>query len=124
MSPVWAPLLAQWQSWAPRSTGLPAMARATDVSKVAGGQIRTSFRSVAVLASVRTQAATSAACLTPSAIRPFIFQLPAISGRTPDIDPLLGKRPRLLTQRPAASQPLDLGTPLPPSPPAPMMPRA
>ena len=78
MSPVWAPLAAAWQFWPPTRTPLPFTALAMPISSVAGGQIRTSR---SVQPACFTPSATPPASARASAARPFIFQLPAISGR-------------------------------------------
>src|SRR5580658_5256163 len=73
MSPVWAPLSLTWQSWPPTATGDPARIWATAAIWVKGGQ--TSRSQVRPVVPARRGCAIAAA----SAVRPFIFQLPAIS---------------------------------------------
>src|SRR3954469_15130821 len=77
ISPVWAPDAFAWQSWPPKVSFEPFEAQANCASRVAGGQTIRSALS----------ASLSAPALMPlnSAIEddsPFIFQLPATSGRT------------------------------------------
>jgi hypothetical protein len=67
-----------WQSWPPRATALPVKAEQAWPISVAGGQIATS----ATPASPRSTPARRAAISPRSALRPFIFQFPATSGRT------------------------------------------
>src|SRR5262245_8764569 len=74
-SPVKAPAGSAWQSWAPIRTGLPAAAAANSATRVAGGHIR-----ISTAASSRAPWAIRASSAT-EARRPFIFQLPATSGR-------------------------------------------
>src|SRR5262245_10658206 len=74
-SPVKAPAGSAWQSWAPIRTGLPAAAAANSATRVAGGHTR-----ISTAASSRAPSAIRASSAT-EARRPFIFQLPATSGR-------------------------------------------
>jgi hypothetical protein len=78
-SPVCAPDFSGWQSWPPAVTGPPASRDATSRRIVAGGAMAISQASAAPASAAR--AAISEASARPSAARPFIFQLPAISGR-------------------------------------------
>src|SRR5262245_241140 len=74
-SPVNAPAGSAWQSWAPIRTGLPAAAAANSATSVAGGHTRMSTAASSRAAwAIRASSATEAR-------RPFIFQLPATSGR-------------------------------------------
>src|SRR5262245_55884497 len=74
-SPVKAPAGSARQSWAPIRTGLPAAAAANSATSVAGGHTRTSTAESSRAAwAIRASSATEAR-------RPFIFQLPATSGR-------------------------------------------
>src|ERR1700744_1282131 len=76
-SPVWAPDTFGWQSWAPTSRVLmPCALAANAASRVAGGQTRRS-----ALATTPAAPAHIASNSAIDARRPFIFQLPAISGR-------------------------------------------
>ena len=76
MSPVWAPDGLAWQSCAPMATAEPRAAAAKRASKVAGGHtIRSALPAMAAApATILSSSATEAAS-------PFIFQLPATSGR-------------------------------------------
>src|ERR1700744_3183680 len=76
-SPVWAPDTFGWQSWAPTERVLmPCALAANAASKLAGGQTRRS-----ALAATPAAPAHIASNSEMEALRPFIFQLPAISGR-------------------------------------------
>src|ERR1700722_18369097 len=77
MSPVWAPDGLGWQSWPPiKSPFEPANFAANAAISVAGGQTsRSAF--AATLEAPASMASNSAM----EDRRPFIFQLPAISGR-------------------------------------------
>ena len=77
ISPVWAPEAAAWQSWPPIPTGPPRAISANRATSVAGGQTISSAlpASAAAPATIFSSSATEAAS-------PFIFQLPATSGRT------------------------------------------
>src|SRR4030095_5821662 len=77
-SPVWAPFALAWQFWPPTSTPLPLAALPTARPRVGGGQISTSR---SLQPACFTPSATPVAKARPSARRPFIFQLPAMSGR-------------------------------------------
>ncbi len=77
MSPVWAPDALGWQSCAPTATVFepPALSAKAAIS-VAGGQTSRSALSAT------SEAPASMASNSPrEALRPFIFQLPAINGR-------------------------------------------
>src|SRR5262245_24102121 len=74
-SPVKAPTGSAWESWAPIRTELPAVAVANSATSVAGGHTR-----ISTAASSRA-AWTIRASSDTEARRPFIFQLPATSGR-------------------------------------------
>ncbi len=81
MSPVKAPLASGWQSWAPRLSSPPLIRQAACAMSVAGGQTSSS---------AEPDSPASAACRMASISardpdRPFIFQLPATSGRTPGV---------------------------------------
>src|SRR6266446_4551422 len=74
-SPVNGPLGSAWQSCAPISTGAPFAAAAKRTSNVAGGHIiRSTAASLRAPSTIRPNSATEDC-------RPFIFQLPATSGR-------------------------------------------
>src|SRR5882757_6630224 len=75
-SPVWAPEALGWQSCAPTANPEPVALPAKPAISVAGGQTsRSAFpASAAAPASMVSNSAKEA-------FRPFIFQLPAISGR-------------------------------------------
>src|SRR5579863_432372 len=76
-SPVWAPEDLGWQSWAPIARPLaPRALSANAATSVAGGQTSRS-----ALAVTRAAPASMASSSAEEALRPFIFQLPAISGR-------------------------------------------
>src|SRR5437016_1798591 len=78
ISPVNAPFAAAWQSWPPRAMPLPAIRPPTVVSRVAGGQTRSSQPGPpAPAATIRCTRARANATL--SSRSPFIFQLPATS---------------------------------------------
>ncbi len=76
MSPVKAPLASAWQSWPPIVTGEPFAASASAATSVAGGQTITS-----ALAASAAAPATILPNSAADAASPFIFQLPATSGR-------------------------------------------
>src|ERR1700730_17792387 len=76
ISPVWAPEALGWQSWAPTATFEPRAFSAKAAISVAGGQ--TSRSAVAATPGAPASMASNSAI---EAFRPFIFQLPAISGR-------------------------------------------
>src|SRR5215469_13116482 len=74
-SPVNAPLGSAWQSCAPISTEVPFAAAAKRTSSVAGGHIiRSTAVSFCAPSTIRVNSAAEDR-------RPFIFQLPATSGR-------------------------------------------
>src|ERR1700746_328274 len=74
-SPVTVPLGSACQSCAPISTGAPFAAAAKRTSNVAGGHIiRSTAASLRAPSTIRLNSATEDR-------RPFIFQLPATSGR-------------------------------------------
>ena len=74
-SPVNGPLGSAWQSCAPISTGAPFAAAAKRTSNVAGGHIiRSTAASLRAPSTIRLNSAVEDR-------RPFIFQLPATSGR-------------------------------------------
>src|SRR5215813_13511168 len=75
ISPVKAPLGSEWQSWPPIST-MPSELPANCIARVAGGHTMMSALSRSVFAP-----ATILQKSSWDAMRPFIFQLPAISGR-------------------------------------------
>src|SRR3954453_12273773 len=75
-SPVWAPEALGWQSWAPTTTFEPRALSANPAISVAGGQTRRS-----AFPSSAPAPASMASNSAREAFRPFIFQLPAISGR-------------------------------------------
>src|SRR5271163_1918784 len=75
-SPVWAPDGLGWQSCAPTISALPRAFSANAAIRVAGGQTRRSAFS-ATWEAPASMASNSAI----EDLRPFIFQLPAISGR-------------------------------------------
>src|SRR3954447_8912156 len=77
MSPVKAPEASAWQSCAPIATGELRARVAKPAMSVAGGQTRMSMR-VASAPPPSMMAASSVA----DCCRPFIFQLPAMSGRS------------------------------------------
>src|SRR5262245_24661349 len=77
MSPVKAPEASAWQSCAPIATGELRARVAKPAISVAGGQIRRSMRVASGPAPSMMAANSVADCC-----RPFIFQLPAISGRS------------------------------------------
>ena len=87
MSPVCAPFWAAWQSCPPTLSGvLPRpTASAARVSSVAGTQIRPSVSASSPPMKPRPMVSSSAR-LSPV---PFIFQLPATSGRIPGVMRLL-----------------------------------
>src|ERR1700730_4716194 len=77
MSPVWAPDALGWQSCAPTLRVLePRALSAKAAIRVAGGQTRRS-----ALAATLEAPTSMASNSTEDDLRPFIFQLPAISGR-------------------------------------------
>src|SRR3981081_3334800 len=76
ISPVWAPDALGWQSCAPTATFEPCAFSAKAAISVAGGQTRR-----AALAATPGAPASHASNSAMEAFRPFIFQLPAISGR-------------------------------------------
>src|ERR1700722_554026 len=77
ISPVWAPEALGWQSCAPTLSVLePRALSAKAAIRVAGGQTRRS-----VLAATSEAPTTMASNSVAEDLRPFIFQLPAISGR-------------------------------------------
>src|SRR3981189_3071678 len=76
MSPVCAPDDFGWQSCAPTATAEPWALSAKAVIRVAGGQ--TSRSALAATSGAPASMASNSPC---EAFRPFIFQLPAISGR-------------------------------------------
>src|SRR5215471_3631530 len=77
ISPVWAPERLGWQSCAPTANDLAPLALAAKAeTKVAGGQTRRSALAITPLLP-----ASIASNSPMEAERPFIFQLPAISGR-------------------------------------------
>jgi hypothetical protein len=76
MSPVCAPEAAVWQSWPPIATTDPRARVANDATSVAGGQINRS-----ALPASGSDTAMIACSSAADADSPFIFQLPAISGR-------------------------------------------
>ena len=61
------------QSWPPQATGLAARMRPIEASWVKGGQTSTSAASGA-----GSPSRTASASASESAVRPFIFQFPAI----------------------------------------------
>src|SRR6185437_2501 len=76
-SPVWAPDALGWQSWAPIARAFaPCALSANAATSVAGGQT-----SKSALAATPEAPASIASSSAKEALRPFIFQLPAISGR-------------------------------------------
>src|SRR5947209_3872521 len=77
MSPVWAPDSFGWQSCAPTASAFERRAfSANSATRVAGGHTRTSTLPA------RSEAPASIASNSAEEdFRPFIFQLPAISGR-------------------------------------------
>src|ERR1700759_76390 len=76
-SPVWAPDALGWQSCAPTITLFtPGAFAANAAIRVAGGQ--TSRSALAATPAAPAHIASNSAM---EALRPFIFQLPAISGR-------------------------------------------
>src|SRR3984885_11446986 len=77
ISPVWAPDGLGWQSCPPIARAFePRALSAKAITRVAGGQTRRSARPATF------EALASMASNSPlDALRPFIFQLPAISGR-------------------------------------------
>src|SRR6266581_2447533 len=81
MSPVWAPDALGWQSCAPTATVFepPAFSVKAAIS-VAGGQTSRS-----ALSAISEAPASMASNSPMEAFRPFIFQLPAISGRIPSV---------------------------------------
>src|ERR1700738_4199913 len=76
ISPVWAPDASGWQSCAPTATFEPRAFSAKAATRVAGGQT-----SKSALAATPGAPASMASNSAVEAFRPFIFQLPAISGR-------------------------------------------
>src|SRR5216683_4900002 len=76
ISPVWAPDALGWQSCAPTAIFEPRAFSAKAAISVAGGQTSRS-----ALAATPGAPASMASNSTVEAFRPFIFQLPAISGR-------------------------------------------
>src|ERR1700692_2500170 len=76
ISPVWAPDALGCQSWAPTATFDPRAFSAKAAISVAGGQ--TSRSAAAATPGAPASMASNSAM---EAFRPFIFQLPAISGR-------------------------------------------
>src|ERR1700689_3800880 len=77
ISPVWAPDGFGWQSCAPTLSVLePRALSAKAAIRVAGGQTRRS-----ALTATSGAPASMASNSTEDDLRPFIFQLPAISGR-------------------------------------------
>src|SRR5882757_8662238 len=76
ISPVWAPDALGWQSCAPTATFEPCAFSAKAAISVAGGQTSRS-----ALAATPGAPASMASNSAMEAFRPFIFQLPAISGR-------------------------------------------
>src|SRR3981189_2558647 len=76
ISPVWAPDALGWQSCAPTATFEPCAFSAKAAISVAGGQTSRS-----ALAATPGAPASMASNSAEEALRPFIFQLPAISGR-------------------------------------------
>src|SRR5207249_589404 len=77
MSPVKAPEGSAWQSCAPIATAELRARVAKPAIKVAGGQTRRSMRVASGPAPSITLASSVADCW-----KPFIFQLPAMSGRS------------------------------------------
>src|SRR5262245_58312224 len=77
MSPVKAPEASAWQSCAPIATGELRARVAKPAMSVAGGQTRRSMRVASAPAPSMMALSSVADCC-----RPFIFQLPAISGRS------------------------------------------
>jgi hypothetical protein len=76
-SPVWAPDGSAWQSWPPIATGEPRAARANSAIRVAGGHtIRSALLANAGAAAMILESSAA------EAASPFIFQLPATSGRS------------------------------------------
>src|ERR1700759_627002 len=76
-SPVWAPDALGWQSCAPTVSAFTPWAFAANAAtRVAGGQ-----PSRSALAATPAAPAHIASNSAMEALRPFIFQLPAISGR-------------------------------------------
>src|SRR5580658_9028005 len=79
ISPVWAPEALGWQSCAPTAKAFECETRAVSAKaaiSVAGGQTRRS-----ALPATAGAPASMASNSAIEAFRPFIFQLPAISGR-------------------------------------------
>src|ERR1700704_1118582 len=76
MSPVKAPDASAWQSWPPIASALPAARAAQAAINVAGGQTMRS-----TLGASRGAAAVMRSSSARGVVRPFIFQLPATSGR-------------------------------------------
>src|SRR3979490_3146107 len=76
ISPVWAPDALGWQSCAPTATFEPCAFSAKAAISVAGGQTSRS-----ALAATPGAPASMASNSAMEGFRPFIFQLPAISGR-------------------------------------------
>src|SRR5690242_376651 len=76
MSPVCAPEMAGWQSCAPMETGVPLAIALNRAMSVAGGQI------IKSTARASGAARVTIASISPAELdSPFIFQLPATSGR-------------------------------------------
>src|SRR5258707_11680740 len=75
-SPVWAPEALGWQSWAPIAIFEPFARSAKPAIRLAGGQTNRSALAATLAAPSRI-----ASNSTWEDLRPFIFQLPAISGR-------------------------------------------
>src|SRR5690606_29946493 len=81
MSPVWAPCALGWQSSPPTATDVPATASAARANSVAGTQITTSAAEA-----IAGETPPAIACKTArESLVPFIFQLPATSGRMPGV---------------------------------------
>src|SRR5688500_9880322 len=79
ISPVKAPDGSAWQSWAPIAIFDPSTSLANIIKRVAGGQI--------VRSTLADRSAAPCKILPSSAVEsasPFIFQLPATSGRRVD----------------------------------------
>src|SRR3984893_975465 len=89
ISPVWAPDALGWQSCAPTLRVFEPRARSAKAAiRVAGGQTSRS-----ALPATAGAPASMASNSTIEAFRPFIFQLPAISGRMASV---ISGSPRVL----------------------------